>query len=50
MDTDTLRKRILELTGEDVIDLFGEDGCGECAEKYLEEIEEEIFANKFGTA
>lgn len=48
MDSEKLRKKIIDLTGEDPIDLFGETDWELYAEEYLEEYEKEIFGNKFG--
>ena len=48
MTSEKLRKKIIELTGEDPIDLFGEADWEIYAEEYLEEHNQEVFANKFG--
>lgn len=48
MDSDKLRKKVIELTGEDPIDLFGETDWELYAEEYLEEQANEVYANKFG--
>ena len=42
-----LRQKIIKLTGEDPVDMFGED-WEEYAEAYLEECREEDYNNKFG--
>ena len=48
MNSNKLRKKIIELTGEDPIDLFGETDWELYAEEYLEEQEQQTFADKFG--
>ncbi len=48
MTSEKLRKKIIELTGEDSIDLFGETDWELYAEEYIEECAEEDFSNKFG--
>jgi len=50
MNSEKLRKKIIELTGEDPIDLFGETDWELYAEEYLEECEQDDYCNKFGGA
>ena len=48
MESEKLRKNIIELTGEEPIDLFGETDWELYAEEYLEEENNFIYANKYG--
>lgn len=48
MDSNKIRKKIIELTGEDPIDLFGETDWELYAEEFINEQNEETYANKYG--